>query len=282
MKSIFKVLKVTLLINFSVSLNIMCMSPASKTPESLQNLSSDEFVKQLESGQLSLDELNSIPEDFKKLIINRFISKLLKLSKNNADAAYLRMLRNTSTDNEFKKQILEHLKKMRADTKYAKAIYDKIISDYNGNIDKAFLELVNDEKPPKKRVLEILVKAGANINAIAERNFGRTVLMLRAFNVDLEKMRDLIELGADINAKDYAGDTVLEWAASNRRDAVAPVKLLIEEYKVNKNSDSMRRALSRAKIAMNRNIAQYLSTFPEATASANEIKNPGRPFIQHY
>ena len=69
-----------------------------------------------------------------------------------------------------------------------------------------------------------LIAEGADVNA--KDNFGQTVLMWAACRGHIEIAKLLIESGADVNAKDSTGDTALIFAASEGH--LETVKILIE------------------------------------------------------
>ena len=66
---------------------------------------------------------------------------------------------------------------------------------------------IHDQIP----VLEILCKAGANVNAKTAKN-GYTALRLAAMNDQEQAIKRLLHMGADPSIKDANGVTVLEWA----------------------------------------------------------------------
>ena len=72
----------------------------------------------------------------------------------------------------------------------------------------------NSSKNPK--VIEALLSAGANINA---RNYlGETALIMSVNgNPETKITTQLIKSGADINARDYQGHSVLEYAKAAKR-----------------------------------------------------------------
>jgi len=69
-----------------------------------------------------------------------------------------------------------------------------------------------------------LLDAGANVNA--RNNYGETALMRTALNGHAEVAALLIDAGADVDAKDDYGGTALMWAAW--RGNAEEVKLLID------------------------------------------------------
>jgi len=71
--------------------------------------------------------------------------------------------------------------------------------------------------------LSELLKTAANLNHV-ERRGGATPLMNAAAFGSLEAMRMLLDAGANVNAKSYAGATALMWAASTP----AKVRLLVD------------------------------------------------------
>jgi len=72
----------------------------------------------------------------------------------------------------------------------------------------------NSSKNPK--IIEALLAAGANINA---RNYlGETALIMSVnSNPETKITTQLIKSGADINARDYQGHSVLDYAKASKR-----------------------------------------------------------------
>ncbi len=72
----------------------------------------------------------------------------------------------------------------------------------------------NSSKNPK--VIDALLAAGANIDA---RNYlGETALVMAVnSNPETKISTELIKCGADINARDYQGHSVLEYAKASKR-----------------------------------------------------------------
>jgi ankyrin repeat protein len=62
--------------------------------------------------------------------------------------------------------------------------------------------------PFKAEICQMLIKAGADINARNYENL--TVLMMAVIDEDVEAVKLLIEAGVDINARDYQGISALE------------------------------------------------------------------------
>ena len=72
----------------------------------------------------------------------------------------------------------------------------------------------NSSKNPK--VIGALLEAGANLEA--KNYLGETALILAVnTNSETKITTELIKLGADINAKDYQGHTVLEYAKAVKK-----------------------------------------------------------------
>ena len=74
-------------------------------------------------------------------------------------------------------------------------------------------------------VLEILCKAGANVNAKTAKN-GYTALRLAAMNNQEQSIKQLLHMGADLSIKDANGVTVIEWAHEHDKQGI--VNLIIE------------------------------------------------------
>jgi ankyrin repeat protein len=67
-------------------------------------------------------------------------------------------------------------------------------------------------------IFTALIEAGANLNGSSSRS--ETVLMLAVLKLNIEAVRQLLELGVDINAKDMYGHTAFYYAIGSRhRDA---------------------------------------------------------------
>jgi ankyrin repeat protein len=69
------------------------------------------------------------------------------------------------------------------------------------------------------------LEQGADVNAKDE--LGRTALIWASYNEHTDTVKLLIEKGADINARDSDGQTALIWAVTNSKTALA--KFLIEK-----------------------------------------------------
>ena len=94
----------------------------------------------------------------------------------------------------------------------------------------------------KPKAVEMLVKAGANINA---DEGWKTPLNLAIRNRDLEMVKLLINLGADVNKKDTTDETPLMWAATWGQGDI--IKVLLENGAKTGNKDiAGDTALSRA------------------------------------
>src|SRR4029453_19455025 len=74
-------------------------------------------------------------------------------------------------------------------------------------------------------IIERLLKAGADANAVATE--GETALMTAARTGNVDAVKVLLAHGADVNAKEnWHGETALMWAVSEKHAAVARQPLL--------------------------------------------------------
>ncbi len=81
-----------------------------------------------------------------------------------------------------------------------------------------------DSKNPK--IIDALLAAGANIDA--KNYLGETALIMAVNrNAETKITTELISKGADINAKDYQGHSVLEYAKASKRPYI--INLLKEK-----------------------------------------------------
>ena len=69
-----------------------------------------------------------------------------------------------------------------------------------------------DEAPKIVEIVNLLLQAGADVNAKSED--GTTVLMLAAYSKEPDVVNILLEAGADVNARDADGKTALHSAAA--------------------------------------------------------------------
>ena len=96
-----------------------------------------------------------------------------------------------------------------------------------------------------KKVLQQLIDLGSNVNI--KDTMGQTPLFFGAYDPDLEKIKILIEAGADVNAADKDGNTVLHNLARNCGDAsrLKSVKLFLKcRCFINKTNHMGRNALA--------------------------------------
>ena len=105
--------------------------------------------------------------------------------------------------------------------KGAKSLIASRLRTSHMSLDSELLEAAR--KGDARRVRELLDK-GANVNARDE--YGLAPLHVAAFNGQLDVARLLIDRGADVNAIDELGETPLHWAAFNGHVDVA--RLLLE------------------------------------------------------
>lgn len=81
-----------------------------------------------------------------------------------------------------------------------------------------------EKRAPLKVIKDILDK-GANINARDE--YGNTPLHLATCNLYLEISRLLLDRGAEVDAKDNNGETALYSCSDNRHDEILPILQLL-------------------------------------------------------
>ncbi len=106
------------------------------------------------------------------------------------------------------------------DLELAKALLDKKadLNSVNQDGDTALSIAVRNGEV---EIVELLLSKGADINAKNPKD-GTTPLMIAAFHGDADTARVLLsESKADINAKNYAGDSALKIAEVNNSDNVA-------------------------------------------------------------
>lgn len=88
---------------------------------------------------------------------------------------------------------------------------------------------VSGEEPKAAKAAEILIKAGANVNAVDED--GRSVLWRAIVGERPDMVRLLLENGADAKAKDPQGRSMMEVAmeeVTNQQAREAIVRMLVE------------------------------------------------------
>jgi ankyrin repeat protein len=85
-------------------------------------------------------------------------------------------------------------------------------------IDEALLKAAANNTP---EVVEVLIKAGANVNTRnpAVHNEDTPLMRAAAYNCHPEVITMLIKAGADVNARDNMGGTALNWAARSTRSS---------------------------------------------------------------
>jgi hypothetical protein len=111
-------------------------------------------------------------------------------------------------------------------------VFSSIVSQdrkANGQIinpDQALLAAI---KKGEIKVVEKLLRAGANPNAITED--GDTPLMLAAIYADAGCMKSLLNKGANPNFQNKAGATALMWAVANAEKVKPRVKSLLLEQR---------------------------------------------------
>ena len=76
-------------------------------------------------------------------------------------------------------------------------------------------------------ILDVLIKAGADVNLKGEYN--RTALILAVLKGHTEIVKALIEAGADVNAKDNGNMTALDYARDNPKLKGSPVLKRLEQ-----------------------------------------------------
>ena len=90
--------------------------------------------------------------------------------------------------------------------------YDK----FGNSILHYYLKLRKNEKISFQVVMDIFLKYGANINQKQEdKQFGYSLLHLAVITKNLEAFNYLIEKGADVNAQDINGNSILSSAVFN-------------------------------------------------------------------
>jgi len=73
--------------------------------------------------------------------------------------------------------------------------------------------LINASREGYKKIVELLLKVGADVNA---KNFyGSTPLIYASMNGNIDIVKMLIEVGVDVNAKNKFGNTALMCASFN-------------------------------------------------------------------
>lgn len=79
-------------------------------------------------------------------------------------------------------------------------------------------------------LIDLAVKAGANVNHMSPGNGGRTPLQLAAEKGDIKLIKLLLELGANVNAQPgyILGGTALQAAASCDRPQIELIQFLID------------------------------------------------------
>lgn len=75
-------------------------------------------------------------------------------------------------------------------------------------------------------MVKMLVRCGANVNV--RDSLKATPLMWASYGNDIEIAKYLIDMGADVNAYDNLGCTPLMWWATNSKDNVKAIKMLLD------------------------------------------------------
>lgn len=78
-------------------------------------------------------------------------------------------------------------------------------------------------------IFTALIEGGANLNGSSSR--GETVLMLAVLTLNIDVVRQLIELGVDVNAKDMYGHTALYYAIACRHRSEVVMEEIIHLLK---------------------------------------------------
>lgn len=95
---------------------------------------------------------------------------------------------------------------------------------------EALKEVPSDQRAAAMEILELLLAAGADVNAHATRDAKITPLMEAASQGNLPAMRRLLAASADPMAQTAMGATALHWAAA--AGSLAGVRLLVEQHDV--------------------------------------------------
>ncbi len=135
----------------------------------------------------------------------------------------------------------------------------------------------NDEA----EVLDALIQAGADVNAVGEFGDGRTPLILAVFEFAFsispqsDKVELLIQAGADVNAQDEDGNTALMKAAW-RDDAADIARLLLNAgAEVNlRSKDGYSALLCAANSQQRRAVSVLLEAGAEVNVSSEEGATP--------
>lgn len=122
-------------------------------------------------------------------------------------------------------------------------------------------------------LIDLFLKAGAEINAPAARNCGATALQLAAINGQLGIARALVDLGADINASgaELHGRTALEGAAEHGRLDMAQYLLSQGAWTDGKGRLQYLRAIRYAQLNGKTVLANLLRKHREWTADDEEL-----------
>ena len=100
---------------------------------------------------------------------------------------------------------------------------------------------MHDVETKKKKLVEILLTAGAEVNTYLDGN--KTLLMTAVYTNNKEIVERLLKAGADVNAKSFNGDTALMVASRYAFDDM--IKIILKSgADVNAKNNSGKTALS--------------------------------------
>ena len=109
-------------------------------------------------------------------------------------------------------------------------------ADVKKYVDKLLWVAINGDNT---EIIQYLVENGANVNA--KNNKGKTLLMYAIFNrANIKIVECLVENGANVNAKDNKGNTPLKYAVEKSKEVDANEKdkiVKIIEYLVGEGAD---------------------------------------------